>query len=605
MAQHRRRTALPALAAAVSAVALAVTACTGSGGSAVSSSTTAVTGTTASPAGAASTVTSPVASTASSAGATIASTAAAGSSGASTPATSGASSGGSAGGSTTATAPSTLDTRYPPAVADQEVSDAQVDAAIGQVDGLATAVMRRSGIPGMAVAVVHHGTVAFAKGYGVRKEGSPGAVDADTVFQLASVSKAIGATVVAHEVTEKTVDWSTPVSKYLHDFRLSDPWVTSHVTVGDMYAHRSGLPAHAGDLLEDLGYSQSDIFRRLGVLPLQPFRSTYAYTNFGLTAGAEAVAAAAGTSWPDLSQRVLYQPLGMTSTSSRFADYAARPNRAWTHVQVGGRWQPKIVRDADQQTPAGGVSSSVNDLAKWLAMILGDGTGSGGVKIASPDALDPALSAQIVASPAPPQDRAGFYGFGFDVAYQSSGRVEIAHSGAFSAGAGTNFVLLPSLDVGIVTLTNASPIGVAEALNQQFADLVQYGAQRFDWYGLYSQALGGLGAPFGRYAGKQPPANARPAADLSRYVGTYANGWVGPVQVRRAGSGLELVIGPRKQTYRLTHWDGDVWTYQPSGESANPGSVSAVTFARSGQGAATSMDIEFYEQDGEGVLRRT
>jgi CubicO group peptidase (beta-lactamase class C family) len=87
------------------------------------------------------------------------------------------------------------------------------------------------------------------------------------------------------------------------------------VNVGDMYSHRSGLPDFAGDLLEDLGYDRHDVLERLRQLPLAPFRISYAYTNFGLTAAAESVAVAAGKSWEDLSDEVLYQPLGMTSTS--------------------------------------------------------------------------------------------------------------------------------------------------------------------------------------------------------------------------------------------------------------------------------------------------
>ena len=109
------------------------------------------------------------------------------------------------------------------------------------------------------------------------------------------------------------------------------------MTIGDLYSHRSGLPDHAGDELEDLGYDRRQVLERLKYLPLAPFRITYAYTNFGLTAAAEAVAAAAGKSWEDLSDEVLYRPLGMTSTSSRFADFMARPDHAVGHVKVGDK----------------------------------------------------------------------------------------------------------------------------------------------------------------------------------------------------------------------------------------------------------------------------
>src|SRR5690349_14880675 len=94
---------------------------------------------------------------------------------------------------------------------------------------------------------------------------------------------------------------------------------------------------------EDLGFTAEDIQQRLRYEPLSSFRSTYAYTNFGMTAGADAVAAAAGTDWATLSEQTLYGPLGMTSTSSRFDDYTARTNRAWTHIQQNGAWTAAVV----------------------------------------------------------------------------------------------------------------------------------------------------------------------------------------------------------------------------------------------------------------------
>ena len=122
------------------------------------------------------------------------------------------------------------------------------------------------------------------------------------MFQLASLSKPLGATVVAHQVGENAIGWDTPIVSKLPWFALSDPAVTQMVSVGDMFSHRSGLPDHAGDMLEDLGYDRRYVLERLRQLPLDPFRISYAYTNFGLTAGAEAVAVGAGKSWEDLSR---------------------------------------------------------------------------------------------------------------------------------------------------------------------------------------------------------------------------------------------------------------------------------------------------------------
>ncbi|MEQ9126551.1 MAG: serine hydrolase domain-containing protein, partial [Alphaproteobacteria bacterium] len=165
----------------------------------------------------------------------------------------------------------------------------RIDAALGRLDDLVAAILDRSKVPGLAVAVVRDGRTVYAKGFGVRRVGAPETVDSETVFQIASLSKAVGATVVAAQVTAGQVAWDMPVTTALPWFALADPWVTRHVTVGDLYAHRSGLPDHAGDDLEDLGFGRQAILERLRLLPLAPFRASYAYTNFGLTAAAEAV----------------------------------------------------------------------------------------------------------------------------------------------------------------------------------------------------------------------------------------------------------------------------------------------------------------------------
>ncbi len=99
-----------------------------------------------------------------------------------------------------------------------------------------------------------HDQVVYAEGFGVREGGKPEKVDADTVFQLASVSKPIGATVVTALVSERKIAWDSKISDLAPTFAMYDPWATRDITIRDLYAHRSGLPAHAGDLLEDLGY---------------------------------------------------------------------------------------------------------------------------------------------------------------------------------------------------------------------------------------------------------------------------------------------------------------------------------------------------------------
>ncbi|BBX63336.1 serine hydrolase [Mycobacterium saskatchewanense] len=500
------------------------------------------------------------------------------------------------------TPPSTLSDAPPNEVSGVDIPAGRIDDAISKLDGLAGDLMKSTGIPGMAIAVVHGGKTLYAKGFGVRDatkgNGQGNSVDADTVFQLASVSKSVGATVVAHEVTESAVSWDTAVVSKLPWFALNDPYVTGHVTIGDLYSHRSGLPDHAGDKLEDLGYDRRQTLERLKYLALQPFRISYAYTNYGVTAAAETASVAAGKSWEDLADVALYRPLGMASTSSRFADFLARPNHAINHIKVGDKWEPRFQRNPDPQSPAGGVSSSVNDVAHWLTMLLGNGTYNG-QRIASPEALLPAVTTQVVSMPPKtPKGRPGAYGYGFNVSVTSSGRTEYSHSGAFALGAATNFVVMPAEDVAIVALTNAAPIGVPEALTAEFMDLVQYGQIREDWAGLYKQAMSWMNNPEGSLVGKQPPATPAPPRPLTTYAGSYANDYWGPAVVTERDGALQLSMGPKGRTFTLTHWDGDTFTFPIADENAPPGTISKATFG------GNTLNLEYFDSEKQGTFTR-
>ncbi|MFD5863395.1 serine hydrolase [Agromyces sp. NPDC127015] len=492
----------------------------------------------------------------------------------------------------------------PPADA-VELAEGALDPALESLPGLVERVLDETGVPGAAVAVVHGGETVFADGFGVRKVGEDDPVDAETVFQVASMSKPIGATVVATQVTDGVVGWDTPVAPLLPGFALADPWVTEHLTVGDLYAHRSGLPLAAGDDLEDLGYDREYVIDHLRYQPLNPFRISYGYANFGMTAGAEAVANAAGVDWETLSERELYEPLGMTSTSSRHDDFVAREDRAALHALVDGEFQPLYERDPDAQSPAGGVSSNVVDVAKWMSFVLADGVADGETLVDTAD-LAAAMRPQVTSAPSDvPGMRSGSYGFGFNVGTQTSGRATASHSGAFVLGAGTNFQLVPSLGLGVVALTNGAPVGAAEAIVSEFLDLVQYGASTRDWVGAYGAALAHYREPAGDLVDQSPPASpAAPSEPLESYAGTWSNEYFGPAEVVVEDGSLVVHLGPDGgYEVPLEPWDGDVLAFTPDGENAPEGSRSSATFVLGGAGSST-MTLQFFDGNHLGTWSR-
>ena len=440
----------------------------------------------------------------------------------------------------------------------------------------------------------------------MRRAGSPEPVDPDTVFQLASLSKPIASTVVAALAGDGVVAWDDPILRHDPGFAMHGAWVTRQVTLRDMFYHRSGLPDHAGDALEDMGYDRAEILRRLRhVRPASSFRSRYAFTNFGLTAAAVAAARAGGRPWEDVSAERLYRPLGMTSTSSRFCDFLAAPNRAALHVRQGGAWVARYVRDADAQSPAGGVSSSARDLASWLRLQLGRGTVDGR-EVVQAAALDETHRPHMVNAPAgdPMRDRPGFYGLGWNVEYDERGRIRWGHSGAFNLGASTCVGLLPAERIGIVVLTNASPVGVPEAVCRSLLDLVLTGRVERDWLALFGQLFAKVSAPdYGTavdYA--RPPAQPSAALPAAAYAGAYRSDLYGEIQVAGTDAGLVLRLGPKQEPFALRHFDRDVFTYQPVGENAY--GPSAVTFAVGADRRAASVTVENLDINGQGRFGR-
>jgi CubicO group peptidase (beta-lactamase class C family) len=484
------------------------------------------------------------------------------------------------------------------------VTSEQVTHAIQELEKLAHKQIQENALPGLAIAIVFQDKVVYAKGFGVRDVNTKAPVDADTVFQLASLSKSIGSTVVAELVGEGKVTWDSKLSLLDPTFAMFDPWVTHEITIRDMYAHRSGLPAHAGDLLEDLDFTRAEILYRLRFQhPDSSFRSHYAYTNFGMTEGGIAAAKAYGLGWEAAAEQKLYKPLGMTSTSSRYADFMARRNKALGHVLLNGKWIQKFKRDPDTESPAGGVSSSVNDLTKWMRLQLANGKFDG-KQIVDEKALAETHHPQILIGFNPATGLPSFYGLGWNVSYDQEGRLRLNHSGAFALGAATHVNLIPAEQLGIIVLTNAYPIGIAEALGTTFLDTALYGKPSQDWIALFKKIFSDPAA-IGTFLGfdySKAPTSPSPALKNDTYLGKYANDYFGEVFIVEKDGGLAIVQGPKKMSFAMKHYDRDTFTYETEGENAV--GRSGLTFTIGPDGKATRVVVENLNVRGEGIFNR-
>ena len=407
-------------------------------------------------------------------------------------------------------------------------------------------------IPAIAVAVVSlEPRFEQTAALGVRSLQAPHPVDQHTAFPLASLSKPFASTTAAllmaerqGQPSDKTLAWSDAVP------RLS---IGRELTYANLFSHRSGLPDHAGDLLEDLGLDRDTILEKLGELALNPI-DRYAYTNFGLTAAAVRAAELTGETWEDLADRLLYRKLDMHSTRSRFDAFRERENRTWGHRRgEDGRFFTGTQRNPDAQSPAGGVTSSAHDLLAWMKLQLGDPDTLGKVGLDNPAWIEQTHRRYI-------DDES--YGYGWNVQIDDTGRVSmLSHSGAFDMGAGTSVALWPQDRLGIVALTNAEPTGAAEALCAGFRQLLdddrltleqlqtRKGPSRerpdrqLTFLANVADSMRAQLRPPRRDAGQPTP--GAPFA----FEGTYASAFYGAARFAFEGSSLVMYLGRKTEDF--------------------------------------------------------
>lgn len=246
------------------------------------------------------------------------------------------------------------------------------DARVAAFDRFLRTKVAERDFVGIAVAIVDDGHLSLVKGYGRRSQTDGGPVDDQTVFRLASLSKAFASTVTGLMVKEHFVDWSTPVRQVLPKVSLGAN--RNAVTVGDLLSHRVGLPPNAYDDLLEAGVPPTEIVSRLSRLSLScPPGSCYGYQNVAFNLVAPVLEARTGLTYAELVRKRIFTPLYMHRASVGMAGLQQDENWARPHVRIGEkRWREVTVKPSYYGVPAAaGVNASARDMAKWLMAQLG------------------------------------------------------------------------------------------------------------------------------------------------------------------------------------------------------------------------------------------
>jgi CubicO group peptidase (beta-lactamase class C family) len=450
---------------------------------------------------------------------------------------------------------------------------AAADDPFRDFDAYATAAMKDWHAPAMAVSVVKDGRVVLARGYGIRKMGTSAAVDADTVFPIASCTKAFNATALAILVDEGRLRWTDPVITHLPEFRLRDPWMAREVTIADLLAHRTGL-ADTDHFFCD--FTRAELIRRLRFAPqVSPFRVGVRYNNTGTILAGEVLERVSGKSWSEFVRERVLKPLEMTATVPDVLELAGVENVATPYVDVDGQllvdtplqpdrtWALPLSAGARRYReairPAGAICSSANDLAKFAIFQLAEGEFHGRRLVRAETirqmqalhAVDPITS---VPEPAiAPCKVALGAGYGWLIR-DYHGRKLVSHAGS----TGAVIALVPEEKLGVVVLTNLAAgvhsmvmydlldrvLGIPRAwTNRTFIEAV------LDEYEKPRDAL------YARLEAERR-ADRKSHGPLSEYAGTFASDLLGELTIKEVDGSLQFAAGPDCHA-ALEHWSGD------------------------------------------------
>lgn len=480
-----------------------------------------------------------------------------------------------------------------PIAAAQTTTTASIDADVA-------AIVQHEHLPGLAMAVVDHGQVVYQHADGMRGDG--GHIDQDTLFKIASNSKAMTAALLARLVQQGRLRWDDPVQRHLPGFRMHDAWVGQQMQVRDLLIHNSGLGLGAGDLMlwpEPNAFTRADIIAGLAHLkPVSSFRSRYAYDNLMYVVAGEVAAAAGGKPYDQLMREQVFEPLGMDRCQVGTWPVKQVGNVAQPHAWRAGR---NVVVNSDGETShdltsmaAGGIRCSLRDMTRWMQVLL------------EPSLVPDWLNAEqrrtlwTLHMPMPLGERqrrwdnAHFYGYGYGWRVSDmDGQWKVAHTGTLS-GMYSSLALLPDRKVGVVMLINGEGEDARTALMQALLKrfTAPHDARPAEAYLAELKTEQATRAASGHQRPVTSPAQAARAVDLPRWQGRYRDPWLGPASLCPGKDGLRFSVdkSPKLQSAVLQQQGRWLLRWDTLGDEAQ-------AWLQPGEGPVPTLDLRAIDPD--------
>ncbi|MDT8309217.1 MAG: serine hydrolase [Bacteroidales bacterium] len=426
-------------------------------------------------------------------------------------------------------------------------------------------------IPGAAVCIVKDGKVVLTKGYGHIVKNGEQAIDANTLFMIASNSKAFAGTALAKLEYEGKCKLDDKVITWLPSFAMHNTTLTTEATINDLLTHRMGYNTFQNDLLCFYSELTSTVLLKKfkQIEPQNDFRTRYGYSNFGYIWASECITAIAGEPWDRYIKNNFLSPLQMTRTQTTTKILQSLNNVAVGHTYNFDTLKAFPYPDADATALAAVMSSSANDLANWLLMWTNDGEFNG-KEIVAPKVIERVMQPHtIIGRNGHPFNTThyGLYGLGFRMADYENVEV-ISHSGGIW-GFVSGVAFIPELNLGIAVLTNSDENWFYEALQWEIIDAYlnlpyrNYSDIYLRYYQFRQLKNTNLIKAYNDTVAMQ---NISEKA-IRIYAGTYHNDLYGSITLTQSGNSLSMTMEHHPGITGKLEWMGNnkfLCTYNPS-----------------------------------------
>jgi CubicO group peptidase (beta-lactamase class C family) len=410
-----------------------------------------------------------------------------------------------------------------------------------EIDRIVQQTMETFDVPGIAVAVVRDNKVIHMRGYGVRSLDTGKEMDENTLFAIASNSKAFTSAALGILIDEGKLSWDTKVIDIIPEFRLYNPYVTSDFNIKDLLTHRSGMGLGAGDLMMWPGspsFTRQDIIHNLRYLKqTSPFRTKYDYDNLLYIVAGVVVERVSGMSWEAFVEERIMQPLEMDNSAASINRLKDRSNIIDAHVPVDGVLQVVPKHESDVHNPAGGIFSSVADMSKWIMMQMNDGRYGEKLdkRIFSEEVHREMWTPQTIIplrSGGPYKSHFSSYGLGWRLT-DVCGYLQASHTGGLM-GIVTQVTLIPEIRLGIIVFTNQQQGAAFTAITNEIKD-GYLGVKSIDWISLLKEGVDRSQAEAEKITDElwarvdEQRAKSDQPFSNSLFTGTYTDDWFGDI----------------------------------------------------------------------------